>query len=75
MIISEHGIIGSIIIIGILISLISNKFIFLQKKIDVNYLHEIYFIISMVPIFPTGSFFRAYNFFSFFKLCNLSCLL
>ena len=65
--ISEHGIIGSIIIIGILISLISNKsYIFTKKDISKLFIFKIYFIISMVPIFPTGSFFSSLQLFQFF---------
>ena len=65
--ISEHGIIGSIIIIGILISLISNKsYIFTKKDRRKLFIFKIYFIISMVPIFPTGSFFSSLQLFQFF---------
>ena len=65
--ISEHGIIGSIIIIGILISLFSNKSnIFTKKDKRKLFIFKIYFIISMVPIFPTGSFFSSLQLFQFF---------
>ena len=65
--ISEHGIIGSIIIIGILISLISNKsYVFTKKDKRKLFIFKIYFIISMVPIFPTGSFFSSLQLFQFF---------
>ena len=65
--ISEHGIIGSIIIIGILISLFSNKsYTFSKKDKRRLFIFKIYFIISMLPILPTGSFFSSLQLFQFF---------
>ncbi len=65
--ISEHGIIGSIVIIGILISLFSNRYYIFSKKDKRRlFIFKIYFIISMVPILPTGSFFSSLQLFQFF---------
>ena len=65
--ISEHGIIGSIIIISILISLFSNKsYSFSKKDKRRLFIFKIYFIISMLPILPTGSFFSSLQLFQFF---------
>ncbi len=65
--VSEHGIIGSIIILTILISLFLNKsYIFTKNDKRKLFIFKIYFIISMVPIFPTGSFFSSLQLFQFF---------
>ena len=65
--ISEHGIIGTIIILGILLNLYFNKSLTLtttdKRKL---FAFKIYFIISLIPILPTGSFFSSLQLFQFF---------
>ena len=65
--ISEHGIIGTIIILGILLNLFFSKSSTLTT-IDKRKLFafKIYFIISLIPILPTGSFFSSLQLFQFF---------
>tara|TARA_B100001093_G_scaffold104345_1_gene96521 strand:- start:191 stop:1330 length:1140 start_codon:yes stop_codon:yes gene_type:complete len=65
--ISEHGIIGSLIILYILLNLFSNKSnTFTKKDKRELFIFKIYFILSLVPIFPTGSFFSSLQLFQFF---------
>ena len=65
--ISEHGIIGSIIILCILFNLFSNKSNnFTKKDKRELFIFKIYFILSLVPILPTGSFFSSLQLFQFF---------
>ena len=65
--ISEHGIIGTIIILGILLNLFFNKSLTL-KTVDKRKLFafKIYLIISLIPVLPTGSFFSSLQLFQFF---------
>ncbi len=65
--ISEHGIIGTIIILSILLNLFFNKSLTL-KTVDKRKLFafKIYLIISLIPVLPTGSFFSSLQLFQFF---------
>ena len=65
--ISEHGLIGSIIILGILLNLFFSK----SSKLTTTdkrklFAFKIYFIVSLIPILPTGSFFSSLQLFQFF---------
>ena len=65
--ISEHGLIGTIIILGILLNLFFSKSSTLtttdKRKL---FAFKIYFIVSLIPILPTGSFFSSLQLFQFF---------
>jgi len=66
--ISEHGIIGTVIILICIFMLFSiNRTIELnnQKKSQLL-IFKIYIIISLIPIIPTGTFFSSLNLFQFF---------
>ena len=53
---SEHGIIGTLIIFFIFFKLIFKKF-FLNKKSILNYVALMYILTIFIPILPSGSFF------------------
>ena len=66
--ISEHGLIGTIIILSIIFLLFSR-----DKNIEINeekkqklFIFKIYIIISLIPIIPSGSFFSSLQLFQFF---------
>jgi O-antigen ligase len=66
--ISEHGLIGTIIIISCIFILFSNRRnieLSDQKKRQL-FIFKIYILISLLPIIPTGSFFSSLNLFQFF---------
>ena len=72
---SEHGIIGSMIIIISLFMLLYKKNNLLTKSnTNLLFIFKIYCIISLIPLIPTGSFFSSYNMalfwinFSFFEI-------
>ena len=59
---SEHGIIGSMIIIISLFMLLYKKNNLLTKSnTNLLFIFKIYCIISLIPLIPTGSFFSSYN--------------
>jgi O-antigen ligase len=66
--ISEHGIIGTIIILLSIIMLFYNKDV--SRIDDENkrklFIFKIYIILSLLPVIPTGSFFSSLNLFQFF---------
>ena len=73
---SEHGIVGTIIIIGIIFYL---AFRLIRKIIDTrNYIQAgclIFLLINFVPILPSGSFFSTFNgtlFWLIFSIGNLN---
>ena len=58
---SEHGILGSLIILVIIYKLISNNYFNIKNDyFDIQMFLKIYLIASMIPIIPTGSFFGSY---------------
>jgi len=66
--ISEHGIIGTFIILFSIIMLFYNR-----EKLTINddkkrklFIFKIYIIISLIPIIPSGSFFSSLNLFQFY---------
>ena len=66
--ISEHGLVGTIIILSIIFLLFSR-----DKNIEINeekkqklFIFKIYIIISLIPIIPSGSFFSSLQLFQFF---------
>tara|TARA_A100001015_G_scaffold294878_1_gene373164 strand:- start:526 stop:1773 length:1248 start_codon:yes stop_codon:yes gene_type:complete len=66
--ISEHGVLGTIIILILIIMLFIND---KNKKMDKEkrgkiFIFKIYIIISLLPIIPSGSFFSSLQLFQFF---------
>ena len=53
---SEHGLLGTLVILFIIFKLIFKSFSY-QKKNDLNIVCFFYIILYFVPILPSGSFF------------------
>lgn len=74
---SEHGLIGSLIIIIMIYLLLFKKNDISSANKNILFIFKIYCIISFVPLIPTGSFFSSYNLalfwinFSFFQVFKL----
>lgn len=66
--ISEHGFLGTIIILSLIFMLFfTNKSKIMNKERQRKlFIFKIYIIISLVPIIPSGSFFSSLNLFQFF---------
>ena len=66
--ISEHGVIGTIVILTFILMLfLTNKDKVMEKeKRRKLFIFKIYIIISLLPIIPTGSFFSSLQLFQFF---------
>ena len=66
--VSEHGIIGTVLILICIFMLFSSKGTIQlnnQKKSQL-FIFKIYIIISLIPIIPSGTFFSSLNLFQFF---------
>jgi len=66
--ISEHGILGTLIILGIIFKLLFNKnnHPLLKNNKKLILIFKIYCLSSIIPIIPTGSFFSSFQLFLFF---------
>jgi len=66
--ISEHGILGTLIILGIIFKLLFNKDnrLLLKENKKLILIFKIYCLSSIIPIIPTGSFFSSFQLFLFF---------
>lgn len=66
--ISEHGILGTLIILGIIFKLLFDKDNrpLLKENRKLILIFKIYCLSSIIPIIPTGSFFSSFQLFLFF---------